>query len=232
VYLPFLLTRWDYHRQPNAFFLAPLAKVGFDTITGPSNQSVLLSDGTPGTIALENLYNFWEYGARLGHFAMTHSTKIAPYTDNYLDIAYGPYKNLQSYICHRTPSIVTTTATGTTYGPVNGYAPPTNNPGTSCLTDYPTYYSTTVSPLPPGITPGAVWGPLDSRKRLYRLDIEGLLRIPYTPLYVGFNANVGQKSLGASHLDHGYAAPDDLRFLFGTKFDIGTALSKMGVNPF
>ena len=181
---------------------------------------------------MENLYNFWEYGARIGHYAMTESSKIAPYTDNYLDIAFGPYSNLQSYICHRTPSIVTTTSTGTIYTPVAGYAPPTNNMGTSCLNDYPSYYSATVSPLPPGITPGAVWGPLDSRKRLYRLDIEGLLRIPYTPLYVGFNANVGQKSLGAGRLDHGYAAPDDLRFLFGTKFDIGTALSKMGISPF
>ena len=236
VYLPFLLTRWDYHQEPNAFFVAPLAKVGFDTVTGPSNQSVILSSGVPGTIALENIYNFWEYGARIGHYAMTQSTRVAPYTDNYLDIAYGPYSNLQSYICHRTPSIATTTTTGgvttTTYGPVPGYQPPTNNTGSSCLTDYPSFYDATLSPLPPGISSAAVWGPLDSRKRLYRLDIEGLLRIPYTPLYVGFNANVGQKTLGAGHLDNGYAAPDDLRFLFGTKFDIGTALSKMGISPF
>jgi len=53
-----------------------------------------------------------------------------------------------------------------------------------------------------------------------------------TPLYVGFNANLGQKTFAARRLDHGYAAPDDLEIFFGTKFDIGELLAKLGINPF
>jgi hypothetical protein len=224
-YLPFLVTRWDYHREPNALFLAPLAKVGFDTVTGASQQTVILSDGTLGKINLENVYNFYAFGARVGHYQMTRSTRRAPELNSYLDIVAGPYSNLDSYVCHRTPA---TGGNGKPYVGIPGYTPPTNNASQTCTVDYPTYYSGT----PPVSTSGAVWAPVDSRKRLYRLDLEGLLKIPNTPLYVGFNANLAQKSLGATHLDHGYAAPDDLRFLFGTRFDIGTALSKLGVNPF
>lgn len=52
------------------------------------------------------------------------------------------------------------------------------------------------------------------------------------PLYVGFNANLGQKTLGAVKLDHGYAAPDDLEIFFGTKFDIGSLLVRLGFAAF
>jgi hypothetical protein len=33
-------------------------------------------------------------------------------------------------------------------------------------------------------------------------------------------------------LDHGYAAPDELEIFFGTKFDIGALLAKLGISPF
>jgi len=225
VYLPFLVTRWDYHNAPNALFLAPLGKVGFDTVTGASQQTVILSNGTLGTMNLENVYNFFAFGGRIGHYQMTRSTRRAPEINSYLDIVVGPYSNLESYICHRTPA---TGGNGSPYVGIPGYTPPTNNANQTCTADYPDYFSGN----PPVSTPGAVWAPVDSRKRLYRLDLEGMLKIPNTPLYVGFNANLAQKSLGATHLNHGYAAPDDLRFLFGTRFDVGAALTKLGVSPF
>ena len=70
---------------------------------------------------------------------------------------------------------------------------------------------------------------LDSRKRLYRVDIEGLLKIPSTLLYVGLNANIGQRQVMAEKLDPNFAAPNDLRFLFGTQFDIAQLFQRFGV---
>lgn len=245
VYLPFLITRWDYHRQPNALFIAPLGKIGFDTVTGAS--SITVTPGTPGasitsgssTISAESLYNYRGYGARIGHFEMTRTEKRSPETNSYLDITYGPYSNLESLVCHRavgTASITTnpasdgTQTTTTTYTSIAGQTPATNYAGSSCVNDYPAYYNA----VAPGHTDANnyIYVPVDSRKRLYRLDLEGLLKIPNTWFYVGFNANIGQKNPGSSHLDHGYAAPDDLRFLFGTKFDISTLLTKAGIKPF
>ena len=45
-----------------------------------------------------------------------------------------------------------------------------------------------------------------------RFDAEGRLKIPYGPFFVGFGLNVG-------------SGADDLRFLFGTRFDIGQLIS-------
>jgi len=46
------------------------------------------------------------------------------------------------------------------------------------------------------------------RERKFRWGVEGRLKIPETTLFVGVDANLGK-------------GPDDLRFLFGTRFDIG-----------
>jgi hypothetical protein len=47
-----------------------------------------------------------------------------------------------------------------------------------------------------------------------RFDVEGRLKIPYAPFFVGFGLNVG-------------SGADDLRFLFGTRFDIGQLLTTL-----
>lgn len=44
-----------------------------------------------------------------------------------------------------------------------------------------------------------------------RWSFEGRLKLPQIPLYLGFNANVGK-------------GPDDVRFFFGTRFDVGKLL--------
>ena len=56
--------------------------------------------------------------------------------------------------------------------------------------------------------------------RPWRFAFEGLLKLPATPFFLGFSANVHQNfGLGNSTtVDH---ARDDLRFLFGAKFDAG-----------
>jgi hypothetical protein len=52
------------------------------------------------------------------------------------------------------------------------------------------------------------------RVRPYRYGFEGRLKIPTLPLFVGFDANAGR-------------GPDDLRFLFGTRFDVGDLMEKL-----
>jgi hypothetical protein len=67
--------------------------------------------------------------------------------------------------------------------------------------------------------------------RPWRVSLEGLLRIPRTPLVLGFNANIGLSSVHAQMVKDGmtgtpflvpFALPkDDLRFLLGARFDAG-----------
>ncbi len=54
------------------------------------------------------------------------------------------------------------------------------------------------------------------RERRWRWGFEGRLKIPSTPFQVGFDANLGD---GA----------DDVRFIFGAKFDIGRLFGKLGL---
>src|SRR5262249_4534050 len=66
-------------------------------------------------------------------------------------------------------------------------------------------------------------GPNNSilKTRLYRVNLEGLLKIPATPMSIGFSANIGQIEVGRGSRVITQRAGDDLRFFFGTKFDVG-----------
>jgi hypothetical protein len=211
VYLPWIFGH-SSGAHPDALFFAPLAKAGFDTVTGAGvSTNVILPGGTTGTLDFQTAYKFYAYGARLGNMSLSQSHNRAPLIEHYLDVTVGRYSNLQSYICHHLKAGAV---------PPHPVVEPT---GTSCLVDYP------------GAFPAGTQV-VDSRKQLYRLDFEGLVRIPIPatliPFYIGFNANIAQHSWQAEYLDHGYAPPDDIRILFGTKIDIGTLLSsfKLGAN--
>jgi hypothetical protein len=54
------------------------------------------------------------------------------------------------------------------------------------------------------------------RQRPYRWEALGRLKIPETPFIIGFDGNFGK-------------GPDDVRFLFGTRFDIGKILHTLKV---
>jgi len=222
VYLPVLLTHWVWNADANALFIAPISKIGFDTITQSAQQNVVLPDGTAGTQTYAQVYKYWTYGARIGHMQMARSANQAPETYSYLDIGFGPYSNLESLICKRTEYTASLTATppGT---PLPGNYPATNYTDSDCTSAYPGYYQ-------PPAGASFVYLPYETLKRIYRLDLEGLLKIPYTPIYVGFNANIGQKAVGAGQFDPAFKAPDDLRFFFGTRFDISSLISKLLVN--
>ena len=178
-YFPFTITTWNYNKRDNALFIAPLAKVGFDTPVGDLTQiqtpTTAVPTGatvTPTAVNQANFYNFWGYGGRLGHYALTNSSNEAPELISYLDVIFGPYSNLETLII------------------------PEQGP----------------------ITPV-------KRTRLYRLGLEGIMKIPSTPLILGFSANIGQESLGLGPHTIVQRAGDDLRFLFGARFDAAKLMS-------
>jgi hypothetical protein len=171
-----------------------MSKIGFNTLTGPTSQSVVIPGGSTGAETLEQIYNYYSYGARVGHMGLASSTNVSPEIYSYIDFVLGRYSNLESLVCH-------TKAQRGEY----------NLNGSACVDTYGSAYS------------------YDSRKRLYRMDLEGLLKIPNSPMYVGLNANIGQKSFQAEKLDPAFKAPDDIRFLFGTKVDIAKLFSTLGV---
>jgi hypothetical protein len=174
-------------------------------VTGANAATnVILPGGTVGTLNFQSAYDFFVFGGRIGNMALSQSRDRAPQVEHYLDTTIGRYSNLQSFVCHTVPA-------GRVGNP---------EPGTSCPSDYPTLFPSASSVI-------------DSRKSLYRLDFEGLVRIPIPasqiPFYIGFNANIAQHTLGAVHLDHGYAPPDDIRLLFATRIDIGSLLTSLNL---
>lgn len=185
-YFPFTITSWTYNKTPNALFIAPLAKVGFDTPAGDLTQVQSSSTNTTtGTttntsattvtaVNQTSFYNFYGYGGRIGHYALTSSRNEAPELVSYLDVIVGRFSNLESLI----------------------------NPETGALPDRPA-----------------------KRIRLYRLALEGVLKVPSTPMIIGFSANVGQESLGLGPNTIVQRAGDDLRFLFGVRFDAAKLMS-------
>lgn len=185
IYAPWVLTHWYYDKAPNGLFLGPLAKVGFDTLTGSTSQT-MGSGATASQVNFNRFYDHWGFGMRFGHYGLTNSNNKSPEILSYLDVTLGPYSNLQSYICN----------------------------------------STEGATLPTSACPPA--DKLDTRTALYRLDLEGILKIPKTVMFVGFNANV--KAFGRKNLDLNLQPNDDLRFLFGVKLDVASVMKKLGVS--
>jgi len=151
-YLPILVSHWNWQNVPNALFIAPIAKVGFITPTGPVMQPVNPSQ----------FYNFYGFGARMGHFKMSANRDSAPESLSYIDVVVGRFSNLE-----------------------------------------------TLDP---------------SRARRWRIEVEGVMKVPASPFVLGFDANIGQ-NLSAAPAVQG--VKDDLRFFVGAKFDIGKVVAKL-----
>ncbi|MBZ5685253.1 MAG: Ig domain-containing protein [Acidobacteriia bacterium] len=193
-YLPFIAKLWTYNGVRNALFVAPLAKIGFDTPVSAINQSQAQgqssNSGNPSDTPIvavndSNFYNFYVYGARIGHESLPSpevdrnspilgawSVNEAPEVNSYLDIAVGRFSNLQTL-----------------------------------LSD-------------------------GNHTRLYRISLEGILKVPSTPLVIGFSANLGQTSVGVNTTNISRRAADDLRFLIGAKFDVGKITSYLTNHAF
>ncbi|MCU1283934.1 MAG: hypothetical protein JWO13_284 [Acidobacteriales bacterium] len=173
-YFPVVTARWEYNGAPNGLFIAPLAKVGFETpteaIQQPATGATAATGVTITPVSNERFYVFSAYGVRLGHYKMASTENQAPELISHLDIFVGRFSNLET----------TMTLNGT-----------------------------------------------DFRKRLLRAGMEGLLKVPSTPLVIGFSANLRLQGTPSSSGVVKNFAKDDLRFLFGTKFDVGKLVAKI-----
>jgi hypothetical protein len=168
-YFPILTNIWTWQNAPNAMFIAPLVKIGFIAPTSSSSGSTNSAGAATQPVNLAQFYNYYGYGARIGHMKLSTDSNVSPELISYLDVIAGRFSNLE------------------TLSPI---------PGTSLT--YP--------------------------RRLYRIAVEGNLKIPRTPLLLGFSANIGQNLGGVPHTQ---AAKDDLRFFFGTRFDVGKLIAKL-----
>jgi hypothetical protein len=70
------------------------------------------------------------------------------------------------------------------------------------------------------------------RYRPWRLSAEGILKLPHSPFLLGVSANIGFQRIhepyGPNQLTGFSSIDDDLRFLFGARFDMRKLLNKLG----
>jgi hypothetical protein len=86
-YIPILISHWNWQNAPNALFVAPVAKVGFITPTGPVTEQAV----NPA-----QFYNLYELGARMGHFKLSANSDSAPEAMSYIDVVAGRFSNLDT----------------------------------------------------------------------------------------------------------------------------------------
>jgi hypothetical protein len=195
-YFPITAGAWDYKDQSYSLFVAPLAKVGFYTVT---NAGSTASQALTNSLNAGRFFPFYGYGLRIGHYRNYKwrdgliDRSRAPEQLSYIDFTVGKWANFETLSPYNFNGAAMPTCTV-----------PTSDPATAAC---------------------------DVRQRLWRYGFEGILVIPNTPLILGLSANV---SAQRPHSSTGiYLLPqDDLRFLFGIRFDANRLtgiLSKFGV---
>lgn len=113
IYLPvyFGWSRWTYKDAPQAFYMAPIAKLGFDSLRSSATDPILLqtpgSGTSPGAGNYKNavaalsrdVYRMMAFGGRLGMFRLSKVPSRAPEQVMTLDFTYGRYDNffIQKY---------------------------------------------------------------------------------------------------------------------------------------
>ena len=131
--------KWSYHGDTNTFFVAPIIKGGFETVTN-TTQTTTSSPGnstTTSTLNAQGLYRNLSYGLRFGQYKLSNSWNIAPLLLSHLDFTVGKWSSFDQ--C----------------------------PSSGCGTDSQ--------------------GNLTGLIRPWLLGVEGDLKVPSTPFFVGFN---------------------------------------------
>jgi hypothetical protein len=206
---PFHLTRW-YGSQ--WITLGPLAVGGFDTLLNPTPPSSPPS--TPTTLSstaanFSSVYNFWAGGPELKWVQEPKSTDAAPRTFAWFSATLGNYSNLPSFVCTATSASNVTLSSKFFSDPAD--------PSTSCYV---------ASASANGATSYHVYA---SRHLVPRLDIAGNLDLPNLPVVLGFDANLAQFEFRSDNLDIVNKPGNDVRIFVGLRFDIISALNKLGV---
>lgn len=198
VYFPILIARWHPTGGWNSLFLAPIAKTGFYTTNdNPISGATLLTR--------TGFYKFYGWGLRVGHESDYRfpngrtNTDRAAEIQSYLDVLVGRWGNFES---------VNPLKYGGTENKCQEYAAPSD---ANCFL----------------------------RQQLWRYAIEGVLKVPHTPFILGFSGNIAAqhvKGPGAASIKNlglrddatnFIAPPDDLRFLFGVRFNAKTLLAPL-----
>jgi hypothetical protein len=208
--IPFNLVRW-YRNQ--WITLGPLAVAGFDTLLNPTPPTSTPSTGATITTSSANfssVYDSWAGGGELSWVQQPGIRDESVRTFAWISATVGNYSNLPSYICTAKPGSIPAISAKYFSDPAN--------PSTSCL----------VSPVPSTGTPTS-YQVYASRQLIPRIDIAGNLNLPNLPVVLGFDANLGQFAWRSNNLDIANKPGNDVRIFFGLRFDILTALGKLGV---
>jgi len=190
------------------FFGAPMVRVGVTTLLNPSATAATGSDGAITSTAATFAPVYWEgtAGLRIG-YRKYPANKDAPTTRAQVDLMFGKFSNLQSFLCAAPAS---TDLTSTTK--------PTN---TSCFTTV----NTTAGTPPLTTTSYTLQSQLRSIQQ--RFDLSGYFLFPDTPFVLGFEANVPQSALAPKNLDILNKASGNITIYFGVSGNLSTLLKSL-----
>lgn len=188
IYVPINVSHWRHDRRLNTLFIGPVAKGGIQTITGNTQTA------EAQLLGADDVYNFFSVGVRLGHYSYprpVNPCKQGEYPQKYKDVSNKlETTNAWDYDNKR-----------------------------DCDEQWD-YAPELVSWL--DITRGR-WENFENnimvngvtvRRRPWRYQAEGRLKIPGGPFLVGFDGNFGE-------------GKDDVRFGFGMRFDVGKLIQKL-----
>jgi hypothetical protein len=175
--------------EKNALFIAPLVKGGIQTITGDRQTAEGQRFGG------DDVFNFFSFGTMLGHFRIpTRRVECKPDDNDDSCIRSSDASNKSG---------------GYRYVRNTNIAPELISWLTLSVGRWESFEIT----VPTG-QKDKDNNDITVRRRPWRYEALGRLKIPNLPFIVGFDGNFGK-------------GPDDLRFIFGTRFDIGKVFSAL-----
>ncbi len=217
---------WIHQGNQYSFFFGPMVKSGIQTVSdgaiiqreivSTSTLTRILPSGVTGemctidptkcsmTTALTTTTNdtvrkgvqpFWAAGTRLGFFKYDlmgrglRNRQVSSDLVSYLDIAVGKFNAFRTY---DSPVLISEAQKGTT----------------TTMLEASTGVSTET-------TPTSSTSRISSQMN-WRMNIEGRVKVPYVPAFVGFDANF--------RVGDGDQVPNDLRFLVGFRVDANKVL--------
>lgn len=189
--------------ERNALFIAPLFKGGIQTIVG--NGQTAEAD----RFGRDDVFNFFSYGFMVGHFRVPTSTVLCDYD------ASGTMIDTDDQCTDKNPGHRIEDSSHRIYKLVRNtdYAPELLSWLTLSRGRWESFENQIHTGQKDFFGNEIIW-----RQRPWRYEALGRLKIPSSPMIVGFDGNFGQ-------------GPDDLRFFFGVRFDIGKLIGKVVVPP-
>ncbi len=196
-----------YSVEKNALFIAPLAKGGIQTITGDRRTAEADRFGR------DDIFNFFSLGAMFGHFRLP--TMSDECTADEKGKADGTKRTRQELELIAEVLRTAYEECGR-YGVKNisrnrDYSPELISWLTISAGRFESFEVNV-----PTEERNAAGEEITVRRRPWRWEALGRLKIPETNFIVGFDGNFGK-------------GPDDLRFIFATRFDIGKVLSALKI---